>query len=86
MSEGISTFKCENHPSILVASKVVWDEGDMPHRVVLRKVGDEYVTHWENLVFKDDGFVHRDFYWGHYFKADELEKAKEDFQERRQKI
>lgn len=80
--QGITTFKCENHASIISSSKVVWDEGLMPHRVVLRKEGDEYITHMENLVFKDDGFKHLEFYWGHYFKDSELEKAKEDFNTR----
>lgn len=83
--EGISTFKCENDPSILASSKVVWDEGVQPHRVVLRKVGNEYMTHMENLSFKDDGFVHRDFYWGHYFDGDQ-DKAHADYLERCKKL
>jgi hypothetical protein len=85
MIKGISVFKCENDPSILLASKVVWDEGVMPHRVVLRKNWDEYITHMENLIFVNDGFVHSDFYWGHYFQND-LEKANADYLERVQKL
>jgi hypothetical protein len=90
---GICIFKCKNHESIVAASKVVWDEGVYPHRVVLRKEtasslgGDrvEYVTHMENLVFKGDGFEHSDFYWGHYFGSDEA-KAIADYQERCKKL
>ncbi len=84
-AEGISTFKVKNDPSILMASKVVWDEGVQPHRVVLRKDGNTYVTHMENLAFLGDGFVHRDFYWGHYFEQDQ-EKAHADYLERCQKL
>lgn len=84
-AEGINVFKCNNDPSILMASKVVWDEGVQPHRVVLRKQGDEYITHMENLVFKDDGFIHRDFYWGHYFGQDQV-KAHADYLERCKKL
>ena len=70
-----------NDPTILLASKVVWEEGCMPRRVVLRKVGEEFLTHMENLTFVDDGFVHHDFYWGHYHGADQ-EKANADYLER----
>lgn len=31
----ITTFKVENHKNIIVASKLFWDEGVMPHRIVL---------------------------------------------------
>ncbi len=83
--EAINVFKCQNDASILAASKVVWDEGVQPHRVVLRKSGEEYITHMENLAFQGDGFIHRDFYWGHYFGSDQ-EKAHADYLERCKKL
>lgn len=59
----------------------------MPHRLVLRKTGNEFVTHFENLTAKQNGdvleFHHRDFYWGHYFQKEE--DAIKNFEERSKK-
>lgn len=59
----------------------------MPHRVVLRKNGNEFITHMENLTPKQNGnvleFHHRDFYWGHYFQTEE--DARADFEARSKK-
>jgi hypothetical protein len=50
-----------------------------PGAVVLRDLGTDrlhrYATHWRND--QDGGF-----YWGHYFKEDELGDANRDFDER----
>lgn len=86
MSLGNNTLKVENHSTILASSRLVWSEGTAPHRVVLRKVGNEYVTHMENLFLGEDGtFRHGDFYWGHYFSQDE-KGAKDDYLERCSKL
>lgn len=80
----MKTIKINNHPSILRASTIEISEGLQPHRMVLRKNGDEYITHRENLEPIQNGdvleFQHRDFYWGHYFSS--LEAAIKDFEDR----
>lgn len=88
MSEGICTFKYDNDPTILAASKLILEEGCMPHRVVLRGIENgKFVTHMENLVLMGDTWKHRDFYWGHYFeREDALNKAKADYAERCAKL
>jgi hypothetical protein len=77
-------MKIQNHPSILEASSILFDETTVPHRVVLRKLDDDYepfVTHFENLKFENDVFVHDGFYSGHYFKTEK--DAWDDFMLRR---
>ena len=85
MNQGTTVFKVQNHKSIVAASKVVWDEGECPHRVVLRKDRDEYTTHMENLILCGDTFESYGFHWGHYFMLDEA-RAKEDYLERVKKL
>ena len=94
MSEGITTFKCEDEETIISASKLVWSEGVQPHRIVLRKLEAtslgafskvEYVTHQENLSLHGDTWKHRDFYWGHYHGSNK-DAAMEDFNERCNKL
>lgn len=88
----IESFKWDNHPSIIAASKCVISDGSMVHRVVLRKTGDnQYVTHQENLRLDGDTWKHRDFYWGHYFDSPNhletnLDKARADYAERCAKL
>ncbi len=91
--QGITTFKCEDEKSIIAASKLVWNEGVQPHRIVLRKLEansmgatrEEYVTHQENLSLHGDTWKHRDFYWGHYHGINK-EAAVEDFNARCKKL
>jgi len=54
-------------------------------RFVLRKRGDEYITHTENLRLEDGVFKHDGFYWGHYFMLD-AKGAQEDYKERCEKL
>jgi hypothetical protein len=79
-----SEFKFEDEPSIIAASKIVIDGGCMNRRVVLRKVGDEYITHYENVMLDGDTWKHNGFYEGHYFKSQR--EAANDFEDRRQKL
>ena len=80
-----NVLRIENDKTIIAASKMVWSEGTAPHRVVLRKDGEEYITHMENLRLVDGIFKHDGFYWGHYFMLDEA-GAKEDFKARVSKL
>lgn len=78
-------LKVENHSSILLASKLVWQEGCAPVRVVLRQQGEEYITHMENLRLEDGVFKHDGFYWGHYFMGLK-DEAQKDYHERAAKL
>lgn len=80
-----SDFIFENHPSIVVASKIVISPGSKVHRIVLRKDGEEYITHQENVILDGNIWKHGDFYWGHYFQGD-MDKATADFIERSAKL
>jgi hypothetical protein len=81
MTSRISTFKCDKEQTILHAGRVVWSEGCRPCRIVLRKHGDDYITHMELLVFNTDRFQHDAFHDGHYYRDDKA-KAEEDFERR----
>lgn len=80
-----NVLQIENEPTIIQASKMVWGEGTAPHRVVLRKSGEEYITHMENLRLENGIFKHDGFYWGHYFMLDS-KAAEEDYRERASKL
>ncbi len=83
---GTNVLKIENDKSILASSRMVWGEGSAPYRVVLRQVGEEYITHMENLRLHDDGvFRHDGFYWGHYHMHLK-DAAVADFNERCSKL
>lgn len=92
--------RIQNEPSILSASHIVIKPMCMPERVVLRKVGKEFITHKERLKaappkeLNSCGFVHGSFDSGSYFPifaydGDE-EKARaaatKDFEERCRKL
>jgi hypothetical protein len=80
-----NVLQIENHKSILQASKLVWNEGCAPVRVVLRQEGEEYITHMENLRLEKGVFKHDGFYWGHYFMRLK-DEAQKDFSERCAKL
>ena len=83
-------IKIIDEPSILQATAIKVSEGLQPNRLVLRKVDGPhpYSIHRENLSFQMNVFgepqvltwVHREFYWGNYFKT--LGEAKQAFYER----
>lgn len=80
-----NVLQVENEKSILFHSRIVWDEGCAPLRIVLRKNGNEYITHMEALSLEDGVFKHAGFMYGNYFGQDE-KKAMADYQERRAKL
>lgn len=82
---GTNVLNVVNDKTILIASHIVWRDGCAPTRVVLRKDGEEYITHMENLRLEDGIFKHDGFYWGHYFMHNE-KMAKEDYQDRLKKL
>lgn len=66
-----------NQPDIQRASSLVLSEGLMPRRVVLRDLGDQFVTHDELMVVtateREDGNIeltcsHLGFNQGNYFR------------------
>lgn len=87
----------KDHPSIVVHSRTVTDEGTLPHRFAVRKDASAYVSCEEILdIVPEDGargdltFVHRDFYSGEYFRLDDyptesaaFEAARNHFEKRR---
>jgi hypothetical protein len=77
---GYSDFRFEDHASIVTASKIIIASGCTLHRMVLRKDGEEFITHRENLMLDGNVIKHVDFYEGHYFKS--YDKAVENFIER----
>lgn len=66
----IMSFKWDNYPDIMAASKCVISEGSMLYRYVLRKTGDNrFVTHMETLMLEGDTWKHHGFAHGHYFDS-----------------
>lgn len=76
-----NVLQVEKEKTILLNSRIVWEEGCAPRRVVLRKNGDEYVTHMEILTLEGGVFKHAGFMWGNYF-GDDAKGAAADYQER----
>ena|SRR5579885_2777999 len=90
--------RVESKDDIILASKIVVKVGTFPTRMVLRKVGKEYITHMECLKtdIPREGqscrFVHSHFMHGHYFnwgfigtattEQEAAKKAYEDYKER----
>lgn len=83
-------IKIINHPSIVFASPVLFEEGMMPYRIVIRHIPNDLHPHYavqrENLNAELNGDViemsSQDFYWGHYCST--LDGAHHDFRNRLQ--
>ena len=82
-------LKVESDKSIVKGSRVVWNPGNAPLRIVLRKDPDTeggYVVHTEALKLDTDKgcFVHSSYYGGSYcyYGKDGMLKAVEKFTER----
>lgn len=76
-------MKIVNEPSILESTFIKVSALTMPHRIVLRKLKNEWVTHCENLEFVGDALIHHSFYNGNYFF--DKDEAMTDFLERSKK-
>jgi len=65
--------RVQSEDSILLASKIVVRNGSMPTRIVMRKVGKEYIVHDEYLTTDKPRhqygcwFIHHSFGNGSYF-------------------
>lgn len=68
----------EMHGVLRASPLIPGGGGKLPTRIVLRKLGSEYVTHLR-IYREDKSFDHA---WGHYFLEDEEAAAHSDFKER----
>jgi hypothetical protein len=60
---------------LLKHSEMIYEDGSYPSRIVMRKWGNEFVTHCR--YYSDYGIGHA---WGHYFRT--REAAEEDYNAR----
>lgn len=78
----------DNHSDIIEASKVVFGEGVIPHRIVVRDLDDQYVVHMETLYVSVEfdaennweviRFTHRSFENGDYYDPQWYSDAKRE--------
>lgn len=75
----------KNEDTVIQGSRIVFSEGQRPMRIVLRDLGDQFVTHVEFMHIKTEQHVpaslgevkdeivctHESFDLGHYFDYDE---------------
>jgi hypothetical protein len=91
----------EDNETIIHETQIHVGCGTLPHRIVLRDLGDKFVTHVETLTVtmpneSEVVFKHRSFENGHYFehgqfaagtsREQRLEQALKDFHERGSKF
>ncbi len=94
------SIRFENQPDIVHASRTVVGDGMLPNRIVLRDLGEKFVTHRESLEVRVDHtadgdtvvFTHRSYETGHYFEVhgctreQALDRAHKDFTERCERL
>jgi hypothetical protein len=65
------SIKIESTADTLQGGRIIAGNGMLPCRIVLRDLGEKFVTHIEVLTVRVEGdvvfFSHRDFENGHYF-------------------